>query len=279
MPADPPAVSQPVASLPMYDWPEVRWATDALWAAIAERLAERGIAAPPKLDRDRPMEEAWTDPNLVLSQTCGWPYATRLIDRVRYVGTPVYDVPGCDGPLYSSMIVARRSDAAAGFPVLARRRIARNSADSFSGFVVLRAAMQDAGIDPDAAAWVETGGHRASIAAVASGKADVAAIDAVCWALAVEHEAAAAAELTIVSATPLRPGLPLITARTRNAEEVEALAAAFAEAVASPGLETAAQALRVAGVVRLDEGDYRRTAERFREAKSPQPEPSRASRG
>jgi ABC-type phosphate/phosphonate transport system substrate-binding protein len=274
MPAD-----QPVASLPMYDWPEVRWATDALWSAIAERLAERGIDAPPTLDRDRPADDVWADPNLVFSQTCGWPYATRLIDRVRYVGTPVYDVPGCDGPLYSSMIVARNADEPAGFAALARRRVAYNSAGSFSGFVVLRAAMREAGVDPDSAAWIETGGHRASVAAVASGEADIAAIDAICWALACEHEPAAVAKLSAFSATPLRPGLPLITARARSDEDAETLAAAFAEAIASPDLANAAKALHLAGIVRFDERDYRRTAALFRESAGPQPEPSRASSG
>ena len=43
----------PVASLPMYDWPEVQWAHDALWAALAMRLRAHGIEAPDRLDRDR----------------------------------------------------------------------------------------------------------------------------------------------------------------------------------------------------------------------------------
>ena len=30
------------ASLPMYDLPEIRWATDALWSAVAARLVGRG---------------------------------------------------------------------------------------------------------------------------------------------------------------------------------------------------------------------------------------------
>jgi hypothetical protein len=50
----------PVASLPMYDWPELRWAHDQLWAAAAERLSARGIEAPEKLDRHRSAEEIWS---------------------------------------------------------------------------------------------------------------------------------------------------------------------------------------------------------------------------
>lgn len=94
----------------MYDWPEVRWATDALWAAIAGRLRHAGIDAPDELDRTRSSADVWRHPALILSQTCGWPYATQLPDVVQLVATPVYDVEGCDGPLYSSAIVARRGD-------------------------------------------------------------------------------------------------------------------------------------------------------------------------
>ena len=83
----------------MYDWPEVQWAHDALWAAIAKRLQALGVEAPAMLDRLRPAEDVWLDPGLVLSQTCGWPYSTRLLDKVRIVATPVYEVEGCEGPL------------------------------------------------------------------------------------------------------------------------------------------------------------------------------------
>ena len=35
-----------VAALPMYDWPEVRAETDALWAAIGDGLRNAGLDAP-----------------------------------------------------------------------------------------------------------------------------------------------------------------------------------------------------------------------------------------
>lgn len=259
MPAD-----RPVATLPMYDWPEVRPATDALWSAIAGQLTARGFDAPAALQRERDPDAVWTDPNLLLSQTCGWPYATRLIDHVRYVATPVYAVSGCEGPLYSSMIVARAEDAGEGVAALARRRVARNAVDSFSGHVVIQEAMRGEGIDPDAATWIETGSHRASMRAVASGAADLAAIDAVCWALAGEHEADAVSRLRILRQTPLRPGLPLITAQARGESDAEAIAAAVAEAIASPGLKPETEALYLSGVVRLSAEDYRAAAAQLR---------------
>ncbi len=87
--------------------------------------------------------------------------------------------------------------------------------------------MRDEGLAQDAFEWIATGSHRASIRAVAEERADVAAIDAVCWALALRHEPQATAALQIVATTPLRPGLPLITAAERSDREVAAIRAAL----------------------------------------------------
>jgi hypothetical protein len=42
-----------IASLPMYDWPEVREATDAWWAGLARHLRDAGFEAPDRLTRAR----------------------------------------------------------------------------------------------------------------------------------------------------------------------------------------------------------------------------------
>src|SRR6266540_2865807 len=99
-----------VASLPMYDWPEIAWASDALWKAIAVRLNAAGVASPEKLDRWRSSDAIWRDPGLVLSHTCGYPFSTRLRGIVRLVATPIYDVFGCEGAYYSSIIVVRADE-------------------------------------------------------------------------------------------------------------------------------------------------------------------------
>jgi ABC-type phosphate/phosphonate transport system substrate-binding protein len=250
----------PVASLPMYDWPEVRWATDALWTAIASELKGRGIAAPDALDRSRAFGAEWLDPGLVFSQICGWPYATRLRGKVRLVATPIYAVEGCEGSHYSSVIVAGRGEGAGGLAAFRGRRIAFNSDDSLSGYIALRAAMRQASIDPAAETWVETGSHRASVRAVAEGAADVAAIDAVCWALAERFEPEAVSRLHVVGRTPFRPGLPYVTARDRTDAEVALLRSAVAAALASSGTEAARSALRLSGLAVLDEADYARIA-------------------
>lgn len=244
----------------MYDWPEVAEANQALWTAIATRLRAEGIAAPQKLERSRDVDSVWHDEGLILSQTCGLPFSTRLRGLVRLIGTPIYDVPGCDGPNYSSMIVMRGGDSAEALSDARARRFAYNSVDSFSGFLALRAAMREARIDPDFVEWIETGSHRASVSAVAGSLADVAAIDPVCWSFALRYEQEAAERLKVIGTTPLRPGLPLITAIERSDDEVRTIRAAIKEALADPATQGAREVLRIAGLGLLDEWDYSATA-------------------
>ena len=133
-------MSQFIAALPMYDWPEVRAELDAQWAQMRQRLRAAGIDAPERLTRRNadmppvpggipdgqgrviapdpaslPPDELdlftlWRHPGLLLSQTCWGPLeVTGLSDHVRVVGQPDYsDVEGGEGEYYSSVIVMRR---------------------------------------------------------------------------------------------------------------------------------------------------------------------------
>src|SRR5208337_3099340 len=65
--------SAPIAALPMYDFPEIAAANDALWAAIAAGLKARGVGAPARLTRGEDIAALWRDPGLVFGQTCGYP--------------------------------------------------------------------------------------------------------------------------------------------------------------------------------------------------------------
>jgi len=273
-----------VASLPMYDWPEIAWANDALWSAIAKRLIVRGIAAPPLLDRESGSDAVWDDRRLVLSQTCGYPFSTRLKRTVRYVGTPVYDAPGCQGSGYSSVIVVRSdeggerlgdidpsrfaynaADSLSGeggerLGDIDPSRFAYNAADSLSGYLALANAASEAGIDPRSVEWLETGSHRASLRLVAAGNADVAAIDAVCWSLALRFEPAAG-RLKVIEQTAFRPGLPFITSIDRTDREIEIIRAAIRDALADHEIAAAREALRLTGLSTEDEPDYASIAE------------------
>ncbi len=217
----------PVASLPMYDWPERRAAQGAFWAAVRGGLRARGVDAPEALSD----VAAWDAPGLVFSQTCGWPWATAWRDALDLVAVPVGSVPGCAGDTYSSMVVVRAGSDAAALADLRGRTVAYNGADSQSGVHTLREAVAGmAGGRPFFGRGIETGAHRDSIWAVAAGRADCAAIDAVCWAMAREHDRAAVAALRIVHRTAPAPALPFVT---RKGGPVRAVRAALEDAMAA----------------------------------------------
>ncbi|MEX2518183.1 MAG: PhnD/SsuA/transferrin family substrate-binding protein [Paracoccaceae bacterium] len=235
----------------MYDWPEVEPATAALWRALRRALIEAGFDAPKALSSPSDLWAHWRDPDLLLSQTCGLPFAARLRDAVSLVGAPAYDIPGCTPGRYRSEIVVRADDAAGDVAALKGRRFAYNDRDSQSGWAAFAAAF----VDPTAffRDCIPSGGHRLSIRAVAEGRADAASIDAVSWRLALAHEPAAA-ELRVLGSTPPTPGLPYITAQ-RPVAEVDRIAAAVAAGVAMLAEESRA-ALFLKGFVPLEEAHY-----------------------
>ena len=241
-----------IASLPMYDWPEIRHATDAVWAGIRLQLSQRGLNAAAALDRSPDPEPLWLRPDLLLSQTCGYPYATRLAGKVALVGTPAHAATGASPGHYFSVLVAHKDAAPETLSDLAGLRFAFNMAHSQSGFaapVRMLAAGGQASLPPP----LQTGAHRASIRAVAEGKADWAAIDAVIWELAKRHEPLAR-DLVVFARTPETPALPLITS-LRHAHKVDAISDAVEATINE--LETdVREAVLLTGLVRFKPVDY-----------------------
>lgn len=243
-----------IASLSMYDWPEVRTATDVLWSAITARLLAQGIAAPDRLDRDTAREEAWVSPELVMAQTCGLPFMRSLKGKVVLLGSPIYHLEHDQPGDYCSLLVARSDDEATRLEDFRGRRVAFNGADSQSGYVALQCVVAPLAIDGRFfAAGIESGGHRQSLVAVANDQADIAAIDAVSWQLALDHEPAAK-RLKVVAETPLTPGLPYITALA-NAAHRGAMIAAISAAI--DALDPAARdRLKITGFRPRAESEY-----------------------
>ena len=223
-------MSDHIAQLPMYDWPEVRAATDALWVTIHTALQKRGIASPDTLDREEATETTWLSPRLLLSQTCGLPLVQDLRDQVTVLGRFTYQDLSAIGD-YHSVIVVRESDSIDHPEDLRGQRAAINHEDSYSGCLTLkRWAGRQAGENAFFASVIATGSHRDSVCAVANGLADTAAIDHVSWYLAKRVEPAAQS-LSVVAKTDNRPGLPLITQTGHDTQTLASFRSALDEAV------------------------------------------------
>jgi ABC-type phosphate/phosphonate transport system substrate-binding protein len=247
-----------IAALPMYDLPELRQATDAWWAGLAGHLRHHGVAGiPDALDRSTGRDDAWLSPDLLLAQTCGYPLTHALAGRVRYVATPCYAVPGCAGPRYRSAVVVRADSTANGLAALRGSVCAVNGTDSQSGYNVLRRMVAElADGAPFFSAVILSGGHRKSVAAVADGRADVAAVDCVTFALLQRYAPAETAPLRVLAWTAEAPGLPYITAVGTDDTKVEALRRALQGAVNDPSLADVREALGLADFAVLDDSAY-----------------------
>ncbi len=193
----------------MYDWPEVSRAWDILWALAREQLSARGIEVAGALARDGDHEAQWRDPALLIGQTCGWPFVSALKDKVTPFARFDFGLGGRPGDYHSVYITQGYRDPrqliADGSAL-----IAVNSFASQSGFRAL-SELADTTVQLPASRFLATGGHRNSIKAVAGGRAQLAAIDAQSWRLALAHEPAAAC-VTVAGHSSNVPGLPLITA-------------------------------------------------------------------
>ncbi len=199
-----------IASLPMYDMPPIRGANDRFWALIRDGLRAHGIAAPDALTRGaETLWPQWQAPDLVLSQTCGMPYRTRLHGHVTLIGTPDYGLPGCPPGYYRSVFVAHRDDPRSDIAEFDESLMAYNEAVSQSGWAAPLHHAAKLGIRLHPA--LQTGGHRLSLLAVAGGRAPIAALDALTWDL-LRGSTPEAAVVKVVGYTDPTPVLPYISA-------------------------------------------------------------------
>ena len=202
-------------ALPMYNLTtDLGRAWERLLGAVVDGLRQRGwrdamdiVAAPPDLIG------FWRSPDLLLSQSCGYPLATVLGDAVRVIAAAEFDWPGCSGVQYCSAIVVAEG-AADSLEALRGKVAAINERHSHSGMNALRhtiAPMAQGGRFFERV--IVAGSHLASLCALQRGQADVAAVDCVTLALAQQEAPGALAGLRVLLHTAPAPGLPLVASR------------------------------------------------------------------
>ena len=238
-----------IASLPMYDPPPLRVANDALWGLIRNALRAKGMAAPDALTRSGELWDHWTDPALVLSQTCGFPYRARLVGQVSLIGSPDFGVPDCPPGYYCSVFLVRKNDPRRRLADFDGALLAYNDGLSQSGWAAPQTEARLRGLR--FVTGPRTGGHALSARAVAEGRADIAALDAVTWANLQTFDPVSEA-LVEIDRTEATPVLPYISAKGHDAGMVfDAIAAAIA--ALPPGTR---QSLRLRGIVDIPADRY-----------------------
>jgi len=190
----------------------------------------------------------WRHPGLLFAQGCEYPLAKSFADVVRVIARPRYSVPGCEGGNYRSAIVVRR-EATGSLADFRGRRCVVSEMDSNSGMNLLRAAVAPLARGACYFASVAvSGSHSHSVEMVASGEADVAAVDCVSLAHLGRLYPGVVAKLRVLSWTAASPSLPLITARSAGDSTVRVLRSALAEVLADDTLALVRARLFLAGV-------------------------------
>ena len=243
-------MTAPLAAFPMYRRPELGPAFDALWSTTRDLLRTEGIRAPEALTVvGDDLLSFWQRPDLLLSQTCGFPFRHFLKDRVVLVGTPDYGVEECPPGHYRSALVVRHDDPRQLLADFHGAIIVCNDALSQSGCAAPLVAAQRAGVRFGAIRM--SGSHRASARMVAEGQADIAGLDAVSW----RHMTAFdpwVSGLRVLDWTESSPGLPFITA---FASLAPTLARCLDRAIRSMP-EALRDQLTLEGLVHVDARDY-----------------------
>jgi ABC-type phosphate/phosphonate transport system substrate-binding protein len=263
------------AALPMYDFPELTDATDALWSFLAERLRYAGLAdVPSALDRSLAYDQTWTAPGLLLSQSCGLPIVSQLDGLVTVLGSFAVATGTADARYCTKLVVHADSPVSAlgELPWNSGVTVSINGCDSLSGFVSLGAACAAAetdGLIPVGSAFASirvSGGHAFSAADVSSGVTQLASLDGHSFDLLRHHRPAAVERVKVIHEGPIVPCLPFITPVTTDAHTVALLRDALTAAATDPALDAVRSALRITGFVRFDADRYEPIRELHRRA-------------
>ena len=237
------------AELGMYPFESVRWAWDALWQAVAERVEW----VPRTLAHSGDPHARWDDPGCVVNHICGWPLVTNHSGSQRVIGAFSLSIPEAQGHRYRNTVIAAGDTPLADLTP-SELRAAVNSCDSLSGWISLLDATQ-AGRD-----WpgeiVLTGAHLESVNAVREGRADIACIDSWSMRLIERDRPELLAGVHRVGLGPLVP-TPAVTVRTSvTTGDADQLGHALTDVLHDAGSSEIGAALMIDGFVTTTIEEY-----------------------
>lgn len=231
-------------------------AWDELMQALVAALRESGWSDPMQVLRHfDDLSAFWTAPDMLFGQTCGYPLVTALRGHVHVLGTPVFDMPHCDGARYSSLLMVREDSGLSDLQALRGKRAGFNGPDSHSGMNALRHSVAKLALQGRFFGSVlATGGHRESLQALQDGRIDVAAIDCVHHGYARREAPERLVGLRVLHVSALAPGLPFIASKQLGQAEVDTLRGVLMSLPAAhPAL---AARLAIRSIAPMTQADY-----------------------
>lgn len=238
-----------LAELPMYTAPQrVNDASETWLARTLELLGARRTSW-----ADGDLHRLFRAPDLLFTQTCGYPLMTALRGQVRLVGRPDFDLPHSQGGKHCSLLLVRDDEPRTSLAALRGCRGAANNPDSNTGMNLLRYALapwQQGGRYFSKLHW--SGSHRQSLAWLRAGKVDLIAVDSVTFAYLTLHAPEETAGVRLLLRSAPSPALPYITAGDKT--QAERVRTALNQALID--CPQAAQVLRIREVLPASEADY-----------------------
>ncbi|MGB1356231.1 MAG: phosphate/phosphite/phosphonate ABC transporter substrate-binding protein [Candidatus Puniceispirillaceae bacterium] len=198
-----------------------------------------------------------TTGDFVVGQVCGITLATAPPGRFHYLATPVMDDDAVPAGHYNSLIIAPREggiDQLAEFDP-ARHRAVINEPGSFSGAITFTAHLRKA-VGHELITPLLSGCHLASVAMVAAGRAQLAAIDRVSFALAGATRPGDVAAVQVIDETAFYPGLPFVADGALPSDAVARLRDRLLDFRSHPAWREMAEILRLRDLTILDAADY-----------------------
>jgi len=258
----------PTASLPMYNLPEMRPVNAQFWDALRGLLVEAGLdEVPETLHFDRLSVPERIGPEVLFSQTCGYPLETIFSGQAARLGTPCYDAPSCDGASHCGLFVVPAGSKVRELRDLRGSTFLLNHRHSNSGMNLPRRALAEiAGGRPLFAKVIETGSHPGNLDSIARAEADATAVDCVTFAFWSHYRPDAARQVRILARTPPSPAIPFVTSTATPTATVEVLRAALRELAHNPRYAKARRGLLVTDIIDVPAAAYRGLLDYEREA-------------
>ena len=256
------------ASLPMYNLPEMRPVNARFWEALGRLLIEAGVRdVPEKLTFERLPVPERIGPEVLFSQTCGYPLETIFTGQAVRLGTPCYAAPGCNGPTHCGLFIVPAGSTARELRDLRGGVLLFNNRHSNSGMNLPRRALADiAGGRAFFSEVIETGSHPGNLDRIARGEADATAVDNVTYAFWCCYRPEAAQQVRILAETPLSPAIPFVTSVATPPPTVQILRKALNVLARDARYEAVRQGLLLTDIVDLPIVAYRGLLDYEREA-------------
>lgn len=244
-------MSDHYAELLMYVAPEAVQQANQQWLT---RLFERLNLSRRNADH-LDLHSLWLAPELLVTQTCGYPLMTQLRGQVRVIGRPRYELAHSSHGEHCSLLLTRGDNPRTALADFYDSRGVINGHDSNSGMNLLRERL--APLQRDGRFFTRvgiSGAHRESLRWLREDRADLAAIDSVTYDYLARFAAQEVAGLRIVTHSAPSPTLPYIGPRHLNDEQVAQIRQAMN--LALQDLPHVVETLGIQEVLPASEDDY-----------------------